>query len=169
MNGINSLTGLSRGQLLIAGGSVLLIILALVSLSLGRYPVSLHDILLCLFTHHAVNENIPTIIYSVRLPRIIGAAIIGEALAISGAAYQGMFRNPMVSPDILGVSSGAGFGASLAILLSMNIGGIQLLAFICGLVARTISAVEIPLGILTAMIGAPFFLIFLKRTSKKPW
>ena len=63
------------------------------------------------------------------------AALVGAALAVSGAAYQGMFRNPMVSPDILGASTGAGFGAAVAILLGAGYFGISAAAFCCGLLA----------------------------------
>ena len=70
-----------------------------------------------------------------RLPRVAAAALVGAALAVSGAAYQGMFRNPMVSPDILGASTGAGFGAAVAILLGAGYFGISAAAFCCGLLA----------------------------------
>jgi iron complex transport system permease protein len=69
----------------------------------------------------------------VRLPRIAAAMLVGGALAAAGAAYQGLFRNPLVSPDILGVSAGAGLGAVLGIFLSLPVLGIQLLAFLVGL------------------------------------
>ena len=69
----------------------------------------------------------------VRLPRVAAAALVGAALAGAGTAYQTLFRNPLVSPDILGVSSGAGFGAVLGILLSLPVVGIQALAFLLGL------------------------------------
>ncbi len=69
----------------------------------------------------------------VRLPRVAAAALVGAALAGAGTAYQTLFRNPLVSPDILGVSSGAGFGAVLGILLSLPVVGIQGLAFLLGL------------------------------------
>ena len=59
--------------------------------------------------------------------------LVGAALAAAGAAYQGLFRNPLVSPDILGVSAGAGLGAVLGIFLSLPVVGIQLLAFLVGL------------------------------------
>ena len=68
-------------------------------------------------------------------PRVAAAALVGAALAVSGAAYQGMFRNPMVSPDILGASTGAGFGAAVAILLGAGYFGISAAAFCCGLLA----------------------------------
>ena len=71
------------------------------------------------------------VVFAVRLPRVAAAALVGAALAVSGAAYQGMFRNPMVSPDILGASTGAGFGAAVAILLGAG----YFAAFCCGLLA----------------------------------
>ena len=74
-----------------------------------------------------------------RLPRIAAAVLIGGALAAAGAAYQGLFRNPLVSPDILVVSGGAGLVAVLAIFLSLPVLGIQLLAFLVGL--GTVAAV----------------------------
>jgi iron complex transport system permease protein len=123
----------------IIGAFIVLIIAILVSLSIGRYPLKISDILLYIFTGNATDSNMGTVLLNVRLPRIIAAIVSGGALSIAGAAYQGMFRNPMVSPDILGVSSGAGFGASLAILLSLNIFGIQILAFAFGLLAVFLS------------------------------
>jgi len=75
------------------------------------------------------------VLFQIRLPRIVAAMMVGAALSTSGAAYQGMFRNPLVSPDILGVSAGASFGAALAILLSWGIIGIQVSAFGFGLLA----------------------------------
>ncbi len=79
------------------------------------------------------------IIYQIRLPRAIAAVFVGGGLAIAGAAYQGLFKNPLVSPDILGVSSGAGFGAALALLLSASSLFVQLSAFFFGIVAVTIT------------------------------
>ncbi len=75
------------------------------------------------------------VVLNVRLPRIMSAVLVGAALSLAGISYQGMFRNPMVSPDLLGASTGAGFGAALAILLSMNHFGITLFAFAFGLAA----------------------------------
>ena len=75
------------------------------------------------------------IVLNVRLPRILAAALIGAALSVAGVSYQGMFRNPMVSPDLLGASTGAGFGAALALLLSMNYFAVTLSAFLFGLAA----------------------------------
>jgi ABC-type Fe3+-siderophore transport system, permease component len=78
---------------------------------------------------------VETVVFRIRGPRVLAALAIGAALAAAGAAYQGLFRNPLVSPDILGVSAGAAFGAVLGIYLSLNVIAIQALAFIVGLAA----------------------------------
>lgn len=94
------------------------------SLMLGRYPVSvggLWQILVSFFSSHTnVDPQLKTVIMDIRLPRMLAAFLVGGTLSITGAAYQGMFRNPMVSPSILGVSAGSGFGAALAILLGFT-------------------------------------------------
>jgi len=72
-------------------------------------------------------------VLDIRLPRILLACLVGCSLATAGASYQGVFRNPMAAPDILGASSGAAFGAALAILLGFGSRGIMLLAFVSGL------------------------------------
>ncbi len=120
-----------------------LLAIATLSLCLGRYPISLKDLSAFIFHTGAFDDNLKIILLNIRIPRILGAIALGGSLAIAGASYQGMFRNPMVSPDILGVSSGAGFGAALAILLSMPVLGIQLFSFFGGisavLIAMTVS------------------------------
>ena len=108
--------------------------LALLALAVGRYPVSVSE-LLSLASGAAVPPNVETIVLQVRGPRVLAALVVGAALAAAGTAYQGMFRNPLVSPDILGVSAGAALGAVLAIFLSLNVLFIQLLAFGGGLAA----------------------------------
>jgi iron complex transport system permease protein len=79
------------------------------------------------------------VIFNIRLPRILMALCIGGGLAISGSAFQGMFQNPLVSPDILGVTAGAGFGAALGILLSGNAATVQLFALSFGVLAVILS------------------------------
>jgi len=81
------------------------------------------------------------VVMELRLPRIVGAVLVGAALSVSGAAYQVMFRNPMVSPTILGVSAGAAFGAAIAILLSLPILVVHLTTFGGGLLAVAITYV----------------------------
>ena len=116
-----------------------LIVLCLLSLSVGRYPLPINDILAFVFGQKVVDEHTALLLTDVRLPRIAAALLVGGALSVSGVAYQGMFKNPLISPDILGVSSGAGFGAALAILLSWSMLGIQLSAFAFGLAAVLIA------------------------------
>lgn len=74
----------------------------------------------------------------IRVPRIVLAGVVGASLSAAGAAYQGMFRNPMVSPDILGVSSGASLGAAVALLLGLSSVWVHALSFACGLAAVAI-------------------------------
>lgn len=76
-----------------------------------------------------------SVVFNIRLPRILAALLVGAALSTAGAAYQGMFQNPLVSPDILGASAGAGFGAALAIYCYLGTGAITIFAFAGGLVA----------------------------------
>jgi iron complex transport system permease protein len=118
---------------------ILLIIIFLLSFTIGRYPISIGLLLKVLFSKvlpivKTWPETIDTIVFKVRLPRIIGAMLVGASLSVSGAVYQGMFKNPLVSPDILGVTSGSAFGAALAIFLSFNTVEIQISSFIFGLI-----------------------------------
>ena len=122
--------------------------LAVVSLCMGRFEVDIKttiDILLSPFTHSEPTwtENQYNVVMSIRLPRVIGAFLVGAALALSGASYQGVFQNPLVSPDILGVSYGACVGAALSILLGMNTWLTQMLAFVGGLITVFVT-VSIP-------------------------
>lgn len=87
----------------------------------------------------AVSPTISSIVFDVRLPRIIAAVLVGASLSIAGATFQGLFKNPLVSPDLLGVSNGAGFGAALAILFSAGNFFIQLSSFIFGLISVSIT------------------------------
>jgi len=120
-------------------GAVFLAVL-LGSLLVGRYALSPGQLVHMLWTRISggaadwpISDD--KVVFAVRLPRVAAAALVGAALAVSGAAYQGMFRNPMVSPDILGASTGAGFGAAVAILLGAGYFGISAAAFCCGLLA----------------------------------
>ncbi|MFD1319151.1 FecCD family ABC transporter permease [Loigolactobacillus zhaoyuanensis] len=118
---------------------MLLIFVALAALGVGRYPVApstiLQFVLHPLHLAAAVDPTDQQVLLELRLPRIIAAAIIGAALAISGTAFQAIFHNPLVSPDLLGVSNGAAAGAAFAIILGYHSAGIQVSAFIGGLLA----------------------------------
>jgi iron complex transport system permease protein len=112
--------------------------LALGATLIGPYPIGLGDAVGALIERLSGNlpadgTTLDTVLFFVRLPRVGAAMLVGAALAAAGAAYQGLFRNPLVSPDILGVSAGAGLGAVFGIFLSLPVLGIQLLAFVVGL------------------------------------
>jgi len=128
----------ARVSLALAAACAALAGLVIVAFAVGRFPVSLGDLLGVLWAsltgaEHGLDPTIETVVLKVRGPRVAGAILIGAALAAAGAAYQNMFRNPLVSPDILGVSAGAAVGAVLGIFLSLNVIVIQSLAFAFGL------------------------------------
>ena len=123
---------------------VIFIICFFVSFTLGKYDITIPQVLevfKCSLTGETFvgDEMIPMVIMQIRLPRIIVASLIGGALAVSGAAYQGLFKNPMVSPDILGASTGAGFGATIAIICSASFLWIQASAFLFGIIATVLA------------------------------
>lgn len=110
------------------------------SVLLGRFsitPKELFRLILFRFvrTEQSWRDGAEKVAFEIRFPRVAAAGLVGAALAVAGVSYQGMFRNPMVSPDILGASTGAGFGAALAILLGAGYFGISLSAFCFGLLA----------------------------------
>jgi iron complex transport system permease protein len=112
----------------------------LLAFTVGRYPVSLGDLLTVLLAKvTGQTADVPTAVQSVVLqvrgPRVLAAALVGAALAVAGTAFQGLFRNPLVSPDILGASSGAALGAVTGIFFSLGVLAIQALAFVGGLIA----------------------------------
>jgi len=156
----------------IVGAGILLILLFFISLMLGRYQVSLGDMGAVFYarifgTKCTVSEMIQSVILKVRIPRICAAILIGGALSTAGATYQGLFKNPMISPDILGASAGAGFGAAMAILLSLPFIFIQFSAFAFGLLAVGLACLickmvsrgkdALLILVLSGMIVATFF------------
>jgi iron complex transport system permease protein len=128
----------SRGLLAL---SLVTLALTLVwALASGQFSIALSDaigIVWHAFTGHSVpSENTAqTVLLQIRGPRIVAAFAVGAALASAGAAFQNLFRNPLVSPDILGVSSGAALGAVLALLLALPFWAVQGMAFSAGLAA----------------------------------
>ncbi|HEX7270856.1 MAG TPA: iron ABC transporter permease [Casimicrobiaceae bacterium] len=122
----------------IALGALLLAVVA--AFTVGRYPVALGDLLRLAWSSltggpSGVAPTVETVILGVRGPRVLAALAVGGALAAAGGAYQSLFRNPLVSPDLLGVSAGAAVGAVLGIFLSQTVVVIQLAAFVGGLLA----------------------------------
>ncbi|MDR3160726.1 MAG: iron ABC transporter permease [Spirochaetaceae bacterium] len=140
-----------RERLLIFTLAFLLFPAVLCSLSIGRFsmpPSMVFRVLFARLTGAEVSLQADNVIFIIRLPRIFLSMLVGAALSLSGAAYQSLFRNPMVSPGVLGVTNGAGFGAALAILLSLPSFFIQGMAFVFGL-----ATVALVLS-LTRMAGA---------------
>lgn len=142
---------------------LLLLFIFLASFAIGRYPVAPDTVVKVLASKVLALESdwspeTEVVVLSIRLPRILAAMLVGCALSVSGAAYQGLFRNPMVSPGILGVSAGASLGAALAILLGWSMAGIQALAFAGGLAAV---AATWTIGAILARRGDPVLIMVL--------
>ena len=141
-----------------------------VSLFIGRFavhPGEVARILLAQFLPitHDWPPSVEAIVLQIRLPRAILAMFVGAGLALSGAAYQGMFRNPLVSTDVLGVTAASGFGAAVALLLSQNPVALQIIAFTFGLVgvgltyllARVYRSTPVLMLVLSGVVVAAFF------------
>jgi iron complex transport system permease protein len=123
---------------------ILPVIVFLVSLCLGRYYVPISEVIKILSSPflnipHSWSPTMSIVVINVRLPRLIIVALVGASLSISGASFQGILKNPLVSSDILGVASGAGFGAALGILFSLNNASIQLLALVFAMSAVSLA------------------------------
>ena len=127
----------TRLGLLGFGGVLALAGLSLTALLIGPYPLSpgeaLETLWRAVLEPQAERDAREIVLFSIRLPRVGAALLLGAALAAAGAAYQTLFRNPLVSPDILGVSAGAGLGAVLGIFLGLPVLAIQGAAFLGGL------------------------------------
>ena len=118
---------------------VLVVVATLASLMLGRFPITpaeaggmLANLVVPIEPFWTAQQE--TLFFQVRLPRIALALLVGCSLAAAGAAFQGTFQNPLVSPDILGASQGAAFGAAVAILLGLGAFGISAFAFAAAIV-----------------------------------
>ena len=104
------------------------------SLVIGRFFIPINEVMNILSSKFLVlpitwDASMYNVVMEIRLPRVLGAIAVGIALAVSGAAYQGVFRNDLVSPDLLGVSHGASVGACIGILLHLSLYGVAILAF----------------------------------------
>ncbi len=118
--------------------AALIALLALVSLRLGAVSLGWREIVQALLG--GAPSRAELVVWSIRLPRILAAILTGAALAVAGAGFQILFRNPLVSPDILGVSSGAALGAVLGIFLALPAAAIQGAGFAGGLAAVALVA-----------------------------
>jgi ABC-type Fe3+-siderophore transport system, permease component len=155
---------------------ILLSITFLISFTIGRYGIPFHELLniflsKILSLNKTWSDTAEIVLFNVRFPRVLAAMIIGSGLSLSGATYQGLFKNPMVSPDLLGASAGAGFGAAIAILLSFNsieiqisaflfgIGAVMLTYFISTIIGRNNNAILVL--VLTGMVVSTLFSSFI--------
>jgi len=132
----------ARLFLIITGG--LLLVCFVLALAVGRFPVPPAQVLRILGSRliplsPSWTDTMETVVLNIRLPRVLLACLVGGGLAAAGAAYQGVFSNPLASPDILGASSGASFGAALALLLRLPGQWVTLLAFAASLLAVALS------------------------------
>ena len=128
-----------RADVIIVALAILTVAIATVSLMLGRYPIDPGQAVLMLASHvvpldQTWTDQQATLFFNVRLPRILLALMVGCSLSVAGAAYQGTFQNPLVSPDILGASQGAAFGAAVAILAGFTMGLVSVSAFCFSLI-----------------------------------
>ena len=130
----------TKHRLAVAVLAAALMVCILASFTLGRYAVPPKELLGILGSHLGLpigrfwTARMEAAVWNIRLPRVLLSVLVGACLAAAGASYQGIFQNPMASPDILGASAGAGFGAALAILLGRTSIGITLGAFFMSLV-----------------------------------
>jgi iron complex transport system permease protein len=145
----------------------ILIAAVLYSLTLGRYPLEISQLFVGLFGGNGSEQAalVQNLVWEIRLPRVLAAVLIGMALAVSGAAFQSMFMNPLVSPGVLGVLSGAGFGAAVGMVASGHWIVVQVCAFGLGvaavgialLIGRISRANALILLILGGIISGAFF------------
>lgn len=116
--------------------AAILLFCMVASLCMGKYSVTVRDCIQILLGRTGDWPRMTReVVLRLRLPRVLASVIVGAALSLSGATYQGIFQNPLVSPDFLGVSSGACIGAAIGILMSASSSQIELLAFLGGIAA----------------------------------
>lgn len=133
----------ARTRVILLGLAAAMLITAIVAAGIGPYriaPTEVARMIVGRLSGAVDDGEAATVLFSVRLPRILGAALTGAALSAAGAAYQNLFRNPLVSPDILGVSAGAGLGAVLAILAGLPVVLVELSGFLGGTLAVVLVA-----------------------------
>lgn len=158
-------------DLLYIGLLMLPIAIFVVSLGLGLYPISVENVVRSLAAplFPSIAEDVPiveqTLVIRVRLPRALAAALIGASMGVTGVAFQGIFKNPLVDSNLLGVTTGAGFGAALALLMEWPPEIVQASAFVFGLLAVSLafmgsrlykSAPMIVLTLMGVLIGSFF-------------
>ena len=172
----------ARGWRALVFSGLFTLLVIVLSFGMGRYAIAPGEVLRIVWQIVTFRFDPQTageaarVLYYIRLPRILLAALTGVALAGAGTLFQGMFRNPLVSPDVLGVSSGAALGAAIGILLPGGGGSIQVWAFCCGVaavaltygIARASRGQSVVMLVLAGMVVSAFFgaaLSFLKYVA----
>lgn len=127
-----------KNKLVLLSLSIFLLVVILISFGLGKYPIEIKQVLGIIFSRifnieQFWTDNMETIFFKIRLPRILLACLVGCCLSAAGAVYQGIFLNPMAAPDILGASHGAAFGAAIAIYFYRSSREVTISAFIFSL------------------------------------
>lgn len=166
---------------------LLLLMAALGSLLLGRYPLRIEDLahFMCWLFRIGPSPGeddmrlLENIFLQIRLPRIIGAILVGSALSVSGASFQSMFMNPLVSPGLLGVLAGGSFGAALSMVLFNSFLAVQVFAFVFGCAAVALSMIlarfhegdSLLMLILGGIVSGAFFtsLLSIVKTMADPY
>ena len=157
----------ARAVAAIAGPAVVLLLAALLAVGSGALPISSHATIRALYSgvfgRASALEGDEAIVWNLRLPRVLMAALVGASLGCSGGALQGLFRNPLVDPYLLGIAGGATFGATLA----MSIGGRLAQPFAEALFAPGGASVLVPLYAFLGSIGAVTLTLLLARAGTK--
>lgn len=132
-----------RKSLFLWTGLLLFLIILLSAIQFGNYAINIREVFEVIAAHLKGHEfpdsNLNTIVWEIRLPRVLTAAMIGVTLSISGAIFQGIFRNPLVEPYVLGVSSGAAFGAAASIVFSWTFLSKNMASFLFAVIAMLIA------------------------------
>ena len=116
-------------------GILLTCLFALIAISMGQFSISVIDVWKVLLHQTVAVKNAETVIFNVRIPRILLSLFAGSGLAVAGAAFQSLFSNPLATPDTLGCANGASFGAALGILVGLKSIGVQMSALFMGILA----------------------------------
>lgn len=132
-----------RKKICLLAGMMVFLLMMILAVHFGNYPVRVQEIGQVIGAHlrGAVypDSNVDTIVWKIRLPRVLTAAMTGVLLSVSGAVFQGIFRNPLVEPYVLGVSSGAAFGAAACIVFSWSFVSRGAAAFLFAMLAMALA------------------------------
>lgn len=130
-----------RGRLrlsVVVGLIVVLIAVTVISVLVGRYPLSVDEVVAAIASRlggEPISARVDAVVFNLRIPRMLLAVLVGAGLAVAGAAFQSLFSNPLATPDTLGVTAGSSVGAVIALMASFSLFGVQLIALLFGILA----------------------------------